>query len=35
MEFIPYGGGLRRCIGAAFAAMEMRTPSYERYCVTM
>ena len=23
-EFIPYGGGLRRCIGAAFATMEMR-----------
>lgn len=23
--FIPYGGGLRRCIGAAFATMEMRT----------
>lgn len=24
LEFIPYGGGLRRCIGAAFANMEMR-----------
>lgn len=23
-EWIPYGGGTRRCIGAAFAAMEMR-----------
>ncbi|WP_293234186.1 cytochrome P450 [Mycolicibacterium sp.] len=23
-EWIPYGGGVRRCIGAAFAAMEMR-----------
>jgi cytochrome P450 family 138 len=23
-EFIPYGGGIRRCIGAAFANMEMR-----------
>jgi cytochrome P450 len=23
-EFIPYGGGVRRCIGAAFATMEMR-----------
>jgi cytochrome P450 len=23
-EFIPYGGGHRRCIGAAFANMEMR-----------
>ena len=23
-EWIPYGGGLRRCIGAAFATMEMR-----------
>lgn len=23
-EFIPYGGGVRRCIGAAFANMEMR-----------
>jgi cytochrome P450 len=24
MTFIPYGGGIRRCIGAAFANMEMR-----------
>jgi cytochrome P450 len=24
MEYIPYGGGVRRCIGAAFANMEMR-----------
>ena len=24
MAFIPYGGGIRRCIGAAFANMEMR-----------
>ena len=23
-EWIPYGGGIRRCIGAAFATMEMR-----------
>jgi cytochrome P450 len=23
-EWIPYGGGLRRCIGAAFATMEIR-----------
>jgi len=23
-EWIPYGGGVRRCIGAAFATMEMR-----------
>jgi len=23
-EWIPYGGGVRRCIGAAFASMEMR-----------
>jgi cytochrome P450 family 138 len=23
-EYIPYGGGVRRCIGAAFANMEMR-----------
>jgi cytochrome P450 len=23
-EWIPYGGGIRRCIGAAFANMEMR-----------
>lgn len=23
-EWIPYGGGVRRCIGAAFAAMELR-----------
>ncbi len=23
-EYIPYGGGVRRCIGAAFATMEMR-----------
>lgn len=25
LAYIPYGGGLRRCIGAAFANMEMRT----------
>jgi cytochrome P450 len=24
VEWIPYGGGIRRCIGAAFADMEMR-----------
>jgi cytochrome P450 family 138 len=23
-EWIPYGGGVRRCIGAAFATMELR-----------
>jgi cytochrome P450 family 138 len=23
-EWIPYGGGVRRCIGAAFATMEIR-----------
>ena len=23
-EWIPYGGGIRRCIGAAFATMEIR-----------
>jgi cytochrome P450 len=23
-EWIPYGGGVRRCVGAAFASMEMR-----------
>ncbi|WP_224370119.1 cytochrome P450, partial [Hyalangium versicolor] len=23
-EFLPFGGGARRCLGAAFAAFEMR-----------
>jgi cytochrome P450 len=29
--FIPFGGGVRRCIGAAFATMEMRTVLRETF----
>lgn len=33
-EFVPFGGGTRRCIGAAFAQYEMKLVAYEilRHC---